>query len=416
MVALLTCWQNLAEENLTLFLHCFTKGHPALQTIALQIIADILITHPSLLAEPSIDATTTTEQPETNQMVKPVLKVFSKALKSDDPGVQSTGAMALSKTMLSRLITDPDLLKQLVVAYFDPDTNTNAQLKQSLSYFLPVYCHSRAENAHRMVYIASSVIARLVTIRENLLDDADIEDESGEGMVKLGTVGQMILDWTDPRKIVGFAEAAGNTATADGAGETQFLLVERLLDRMNSNQISKEEKKVLFAILGKVHLPAGSCSPDLLKECCQEVAVAYESGLATDTTSRNILKKLQTQLFEQMNSIAAAERGGGGPDETVVETTELPTEADISELPTEVGAEAVETEADITVTLSDGQQQEDVDDDDSDVTEVQQTLKDTTLGATGFGQTTIGAPDAEGTRVQLDDEGDTEMTDDFTEV
>ncbi|OCK82138.1 ARM repeat-containing protein, partial [Lepidopterella palustris CBS 459.81] len=42
--------KNLASENLTLFLHCFTKGHEALQTIAIQIITDILITHPTLIS------------------------------------------------------------------------------------------------------------------------------------------------------------------------------------------------------------------------------------------------------------------------------------------------------------------------------------------------------------------------------
>ena len=379
--------QNLAEENLTLFLHCFAKGHPALQTIALQIIADMLITHPSLLAEPNVDVTATTESPEANQLQQQVVKAFSKSLKSDDPTVQSTGATALSKTMLSRLIQDASLLKQLVIAYFDPDTNTNAHLRQSLSYFLPVYCHSRAENAKRMVEITCPVIAKLATLRESLLD-VDLEEDGGEGMVKLNVIGQMILDWTDPRKIVGFAEVAGTKAAADGAGETHFLLAELVLVRMNTCQVGKDEKKVLLSMLGKIHLPVVGCGGEQLKKVLGEVTEAIDTRLATDTTSKNILNKLREQLLKLMNSVATAERGGGGAEETILENEE-------------VLAGAEQTEGDFD---------EDAEDAGEEVTLLQKAIRDTTLGATTFGATTIGAPDAEGTRVQLGVE-DSELMD-----
>ena len=257
--------QNLAEENLTLFLHCFLKGHPALQTIALQIITDILVTHPSLLAEPP-------NEEEENPLIKPILKAYSRSIKSGDPAVQATGATALSKAMLSRLITEPDLLKQLVVAYFDPDTADNAQLRQSLSYFLPVYCHSRAENATRMVSVACSVIAKLATIREAFLEEVADAEEEEDGMVKLSAVGNMLLDWTDPRKIFGFAEAVGGTTVADGAAATHFLFAENILDRLVTSQVSKDEKKVLFSVLGRLHLPPGGCDAERLKSVLELVA------------------------------------------------------------------------------------------------------------------------------------------------
>lgn len=309
--------------------------------------------------------------------------------------------------MLSRLITDEKLLEQLVIAYFDPDTNSNAQLRQSLSYFLPVYCHSRAENSHRMANITPTVVSKLCMIRENLLDDGDMEDDSGENMVKLALVGQMLLDWTDPRKIVGFAEVARTDAAAAGAGETHYLLVQRLLERMvgkSSTQVSKDERKVFFSMLGKVHLPDRTCGPELLTECCQGVAEAIESGLATDVTSRNILKKLQATLLDQMNAVATAERGGGSAEETILETTELPAAG---------GADSTEVQGDIMASFQD-------EGEDEDVTQTGKALRDTTLGATGFGQTTIGAPDAEGTRMVFGEgDGDTEMvdaSDDYTEV
>lgn len=398
--------QNLAEENLTLFLHCFLKGHPALQTIALQIITDIIITHPTLLAEPA-------NEEEENPLIRPILKTFSKSIKSGDPAVQSTGATALSKAMLSRLITDTDLLKQLVVAYFDPDTAENAQLRQSLSYFLPVYCHSRADNATRMVTVACPVIAKLANVREAFLEEvADVEEEE-DGMVKLSVVGNMLLDWTDPRKIFGFAEAAGAKGAADGASETHYLFAESILERLVTSQVSKDEKKVLFSVLGRLHLPPGGCDGERLKSILELLTEAVDTKVASDATSRNVLTKLQAQLLKLMHDVMTLERGGGGAEETVVEQTEAAqdedagNETDATATGTRAGAEATEAEN----SVADGTVQEDDDESDrdepEDVTQLRNEMKDTTLG---LGGTTIGAPDAEGTRVMLED--DSEMMDD----
>jgi condensin complex subunit 3 len=387
--------KKLAEENMELFLHCFAKGHPALQTIALQIIADVLITHPSLLAAPpaEVDATAATEQSSENALKKHVLRSFSKSLKSGDPTVQSTGATALSKAFLSRLITDTDLLKQLVIAYFDPDTKDNAQLRQSLSYFLPVYCHSRAENAARMTSITTSIIAKLATLREELLDEAEADSaaDAEGGMVKLNVVGTMIVDWTDPRRIVGFAEAAGTAQAADGAGEVHFLLAEEILDRLVTSSPGKEERKVLFSMLNKLHMPAGGCSGDKLKEVLELLQEALDTHVATEATLVKQLQKMFDTLLKQMNEVATAERGGGGAEETIVETTELGTEAEIGDTTAAPIAEATEIA-------------QEEDDEDDDVTQIQRTIRDTT----------IGAPDAEGTRVQLG--GDSEMLSDDDEL
>jgi condensin complex subunit 3 len=378
-----------------------------LQTIAIQIITDILITHPSLIAEPA-------NEEEENPLIKPILKAYSRSIKSGDPAVQSTGATALSKAMLSRLITEPDLLKQLVVAYFDPDTADNAQLRQSLSYFLPVYCHSRAENATRMVHITCSVIAKLATIREAFLEEVADAEEEEDGMVKLSAVGNMLLDWTDPRKIFGFAEAAGAAGAADGASATHYLLAESILERLVTSQVSKEEKKVLFSVLGRLHMPAGGCDAELLKTILELLAEAVDTKVASDATSRNVLTKLQTQLLKQMHDVMTLERGGGGAEETVVDSTELANEtqataagahgdADATELATELG----DTVADSTAAAAEEDDEEE--EEDGDVTQLRTEMRDTTLN---IGSTTIGAPDAEGTRVGLGDEEESDLSDD----
>ena len=377
-----------------------------MQTIAIQIITDILITHPSLIAEPA-------NEEEENPLIKPILKAYSRSIKSGDLAVQSTGATALSKAMLSRLITEPDLLKQLVVAYFDPDTADNAQLRQSLSYFLPVYCHSRAENATRMVHITCSVIAKLATIREAFLEEVADAEEEEDGMVKLSAVGNMLLDWTDPRKIFGFAEAAGAAGAADGASQTHYLLAESILERLVTSQVSKEEKKVLFSVLGRLHMPAGGCDGELLKTILELLAEAVDTKVASDATSRNVLTKLQTQLLKQMHDVMTLERGGGGAEETVVENGGDETQAtaasalgdaDATELATELG----DTVADNTTAAAE-EEEDDEEEEDGDVTQLRTEMRDTSLN---IGSTTIGAPDAEGTRVGLEDEDDSDLLSD----
>lgn len=224
-------FQNIAQENLALFLHCFAKGHETLQTIALQIITDILTTHPALLAPPPAPADPdASELNPVNPLLKPVHKMFLKAVKSPDPGVATTGAVAASKLMLLNTLRDPDLLKALTVAYFNPESQQNPGLRQALTYFLPVYCHSRKENAERMSSVAVSVIHALLGVQDELDEEGDVE------MVGLNVIGSQIVDWTDPRKLVGADEMGGKLVSGEnkveGLGDAHVSLLEDLLEKI----------------------------------------------------------------------------------------------------------------------------------------------------------------------------------------
>lgn len=176
--------QNLAEENITLFLHCFTKGHDVLQVTALQVLCDILTTHPSLLSQASDTA-----------LQKSVYKIFNKGLKaSHSAEVQGAATTALCKLMLTSVVQDDDLLKQIIICYFDPATRENAAVRQALSYFLPVYTNSRRENMERMAIVVPSVLHAVLGFVEELDEEED--------MVGIGIVGSMLVDWTDARKLV----------------------------------------------------------------------------------------------------------------------------------------------------------------------------------------------------------------------
>lgn len=127
--------KTLSKENLTLFAHCFNKGHDALQMQALHIICDIIMCHGlSVLNDDSL---------RWDQLQK--LLVW--AMKANDSAdVQSTACEIVCKLMLSSIIQDEDLLKVLVQLYFDPEYAGNTVMRQILTYFLPVYCFCRTRN------------------------------------------------------------------------------------------------------------------------------------------------------------------------------------------------------------------------------------------------------------------------------
>ena len=161
---------------------------------------------------------------------KTVLKIFAKGLKAEHtPDVQATATIALCKLMLTSVIRDEDLLKQMVVCYFDPATKDNAGVRQALSYFLPVYCHSRRENMETMANVAGGVMNLIVDMSEEL---------GGEDMVGINMVGNMLVDWTDARKLVvqdeatiSWDEAGSKEAKAVNSG-VHLDLAEGLLQRV----------------------------------------------------------------------------------------------------------------------------------------------------------------------------------------
>src|SRR3569833_2986714 len=147
--------RSLAEENLTLFMHFFSKGHTALQITALQILTDILNVHGAQLLSTT----------------PALLKVYVKALRSGakSPDVQAAATVAVSKLLLGRVVTDPEtsaeLLKTLVVAYFEPASSGNQSVRQALNYFLPVFCYSRPEYLVLLCLVAFVVLLVLISVR-----------------------------------------------------------------------------------------------------------------------------------------------------------------------------------------------------------------------------------------------------------
>ncbi|KAJ1337279.1 condensin complex subunit 3 [Microdochium nivale] len=290
----------LAEENLTLFMHFYSKGHAALQITAIQILTDILNVHGAQLlsANPTL------------------LKVYVKALRSGTkhPEVQGAAVVAVSKLLLGRVVTDRDtsaeLLKTLIVAYFDPATAENQAVRQALNYFLPVFCFSRTENQDLMRSVALDALHTLYNVREGL-DDDDID--VNEEMASLNSIGSCLVDWTDPRKCF----TPGMDMDADKRnvnGDVHLEFARDILEKLDSN-FSKEEKKTIAPLLGKLYISPGS-SEDKVRELYAEANAAVDDNLLTDATGRNALYKLHVSLGKIVNSYTEQDRASTAPRRT----------------------------------------------------------------------------------------------------
>lgn len=218
--------RSLAEENLGLFIHFFSKGHTALQVTALHILTDILNTHGAQLMSST----------------PALLKVYIKAVKggSKAPEVQAAAVVAASKLLLGRVVSDEaacqELLRSLVVAYFDPSSRTNQTVRQAMNYFLPVFCFSRPQNQDLMRIIALDALHSLYNLREGLDDDDEID--VGEDMVSLSTIGACLVDWTDPRKCYN-PNAPLESEKKAVNGDVHLDLAGDILDKLHSNASSE---------------------------------------------------------------------------------------------------------------------------------------------------------------------------------
>lgn len=151
--------------------------------------------------------------------------------------------------------------------------------------------------------VAIDALHALYNMHEGLDDD----DEDCE-MVGLNVIGAHLVDWTDPRKCY----IPGNSLSlADEGprkvvnGDVHLDLASDILGRMKSNA-SKEEKKVLAPLLGKVHVSPAS-SEDKIRTLYDEVCIAIEDKLVADATGRNALYKIHVSLGKIVNSLGQSE-------------------------------------------------------------------------------------------------------------
>ncbi|KAI9828592.1 MAG: hypothetical protein M1826_005974 [Phylliscum demangeonii] len=348
--------KTLAEENLSLFLHCFHKGHDALQVYGLQIVCDILLTHGmSILDGASAPlSSSTTDPPPQPHHRHPILKMFTKGLLKmhDQPAVQASACTALCKLMLGGIVREDEVLKALVVAYFDPHTAPNVALRQALSYFLPVYCHSRSEHQDRMQRVAVPALHALTLVHAHAQDeddDGDDGDRHGTEMVGLAVIAAHLVDWTDARKVVVVDGGAGVNRRKDGAGagpgvaagagalaDVPLRLARDLLEKIVSATCSRDEKKILVGMLHKLHLTSHlspSAATALLPLVAELARRAVDEKVVADVASRNALLKTALLLEKLVDEAQRAHPPAAAVTPTATATATVAASAAGSDAP-----------------------------------------------------------------------------------
>lgn len=326
-----------------------------MKEIVIQVLADVVITHPHLLS-PTVedpDATTDDAEPITNPRIKPITKILLRAFGSDNKRTSLIASTAASKLLLlGNLPPVPtaEILKAFVLTYFDPETAANPALRQALSYFLPVFCHSKLKNAQLMAQTAVPLISKLLLMREE-----NVEEEELDEMVGWPVITAHLSEWTDGRKVVGATELGldGKTSTTAEAEEPHIHLTTEVLERALTNTCSKDERKPLLSLLSKLHIAPssttrkgeeGAVDEESLHTLHGLVTEAVEGKIGTDATQRNALAKLETSLTKrlgevehvtQMQDADADADEIATPDTTVAvdDTHDAETEADATEIP-----------------------------------------------------------------------------------
>ncbi|KAF1848057.1 uncharacterized protein K460DRAFT_414676 [Cucurbitaria berberidis CBS 394.84] len=359
--------KDLALSNLDLFLHCYTKGHDALKEIVIQVLTDVIITHPQLLAPPALDPEATEEdaEPKPNPLIKPLTKVLLKAFGLDNRRISLIACTAASKLLLLGILPPAptaDILKAFTLTYFDPEAALNPALRQALSYFLPVYCHSKLKNAELMAQIAVPIISKLLLMRDELVDDEEINE-----MVGWPVITAHLSEWTDGRKVVGTTELGldGKTSTSAEAEQPHIHLANEVLERALTSTCSKDERKPLLSLLGKLYIAPTSTrrkgeefvvDEESLRTLHGLVSEAVEGRIGVDATQRNALSKLEISLTKRLGEVELVtqvqDQTPVSAETTVADGNEGETEADndtteVSKTQAQAQSGVDETQADV---------------------------------------------------------------------
>ncbi|KAI1316429.1 hypothetical protein EDD11_009992 [Mortierella claussenii] len=174
--------QNLAQSNMELFLTCIfaENANSQLHVLSLKIVFDLILT---------FGLTNMTSHISEERIIQDL----TRCLESPIQELQATATEGIAKLMLTRLLKNSKVLRQLIVLYFDPETATNNHLRQCLSYFLQVYFHSSHDNQVTLSEIFVPILIQLIQMQQ----------EAKNEMPTPIIMAQQLLEWCEPRRVLG---------------------------------------------------------------------------------------------------------------------------------------------------------------------------------------------------------------------
>ncbi|KAI0634669.1 nuclear condensing complex subunit [Trametes polyzona] len=268
--------RKMAQSSIQLFLSQVQAAPEVLKIRVLQIIFDILMVHEGAFLGPGC--------PNGDMIVEFLLQLLGS---EEAERVQALLVVGIAKLMLSGMVTDERVLQTLVLVFITPDTASNQELRQCLSYFFPVYSYSSAANQHRMKKIFVPLYERLTQIYH----DWDGEDE----MVTPAQVALMFADWTNPLHA---REAARGLRKDCEKDPIHIELATDVVKALFSADYDKEDKKGLCQMLGKLYLP-DEVDADKVRILKLLVTNLRSRRPPKDTAAKNALAKFDAALSKK---------------------------------------------------------------------------------------------------------------------
>lgn len=283
---------KLALDTFPLFLDQIQRADGAVKLRATQVVFDQMLVH-GIPYLSSRQAQAAGGGPEAAAMAySQIIGFLLGLLEDDEEAIQAVAAEGIAKLMLSGMVDDDEALRSLVLVYMSPETQSNQEMRQCLSYFLPVYCFSSSTNQRRLQRVLLPVLQVLTEVYHEIAGEQE--------MVTPAQVGAQLIDWSDPTKAVNLASPQDRCIHFDVALE----LLQTLLTSED-----REERKTLVQMLGKLSLPeAEHLDMPRGKTFFLLAAKLREVNPFEETTTRNAFNKFEATCVKKYAEQAAAAR------------------------------------------------------------------------------------------------------------
>ncbi|EEB08525.1 condensin complex non-SMC subunit Cnd3 [Schizosaccharomyces japonicus yFS275] len=268
--------RELAKENITLYLHCFTNGDTSLQLISIHVICDIILMFGPSIAED--------HEQEISDMYLTALSDL------ENQELQANAAEAISKFLMIVHFHDDLFIKPLIIQYFEPNTFENQRLRQVLGYFFPVYAFGSYENQRRIGNVFCDTLLHLMEIYDSLDDD--------DRVLTPLNIAQQILDWIDFEKLYMLHD---NLKLENQ--DLHLHIADNIIDALvELEDDESKDKKLLISLLGKLKIPRTLPSQSYA-HTISKLETFEQHGILLDTSSSNMLNKF-AEAMEYNKQIA----------------------------------------------------------------------------------------------------------------
>jgi condensin complex subunit 3 len=307
-----------------------------MKSISISTIADMLCAHRNILDTPGDTDTDTEEWKEVR--LEDLVKKFTKYLTHSDAFLSQNACLAMCKLILHDVLpppapgtTEPSLipefLKSLTMLYFNPNSEVGDSpaermrykqtVQQTLSYCLPAFCHRRLSNALLMAQTTVFIMEKLVMKKKENEEFAEDEDD----MAGWPSITGQFAEWTDPRKVLK-PNGLPQDATAPlppTAEDPHVCLAISILTRVLSHSSSKDEKKPMLMLLGKLNVASSSAfltaggtpepvdknkdDVDILRKLHNLTEECIEAQIGPDAKSTSSLAKVEAVVGAKLAQI-----------------------------------------------------------------------------------------------------------------